>query len=788
LLILDNFERVLPAAPCLVDLLESCLEIKFLVTSRQPLHLLWEHIVQIPPLALPDPEHLPPLAELNQNPSVALFVHRSQARDPEFVLTKQNARAVAELCVHLDGLPLALELAAARARLLSPQMILERLTDRFPLLHWHAQDLPSRQQTLHSAIAWSYDLLTEAEQTLFRHVGVFAGGFTLQAVEALEAQMPNDGPDRSTILDTLTSLADQSLMLTDRRAEDEVRYRLLESIQEYALDQLASRGEDKATRQAHATSWSELAARADPELHGADQHRWFGRLERDHANLRAAMRWWLDYGEGEHALRLAVSLGYFWWTRGYLAVATRYLQEALAQASGAEPRLRTRQGAPPLEIPGLTSAEHGTAGRLRWECPQPIREEVCREPVRRAPPREYPVSVLVLRSYAAQCRRSTDAAAGHDCRLPGQVSAGAVDYQGLLPRGLGGLPPLCRPAGSNAARPDCRAAQRRPSGGRGRAVLPALRPRFGIVVILKSRENARVAVSYPTPSGGNRIEVCTRFVWQYYFYLRDQDWGRMFLRICPYFPFNARVCVNQHERLACQLRDEGIFFRKAANAFVQCADPERLQQLADGLTPADLEVPMQGWLRELVPFYASTDPNRISDCVYRLFGCQVEYCTNLIFKQRAALDRVAERLLDLNRSIGRPDKLSPSSVTASPKPIAADSRPRSPTITSGIRSSAASTRTAPSSSTCVTTGCCAQRPPATTPSTSVAGNSRAIRRFRDEVSRRWHRVLSRRSQKGQVKWERMQRLIQRWIPPAHIAHPSSWATFAVMTQGKSPVP
>jgi hypothetical protein len=182
--------------------------------------------------------------------------------------------------------------------------------------------------------------------------------------------------------------------------------------------------------------------------------------------------------------------------------------------------------------------------------------------------------------------------------------------------------------------------------------------RFGIVVILKSRENARVAVSYPTPSGGNRIEVCTRFVWQYYFYLRDQEWGRMFLRICPYFPFNARVCVNQHEHLARQLQGEGIFFRKAANAFVQCADPERLQQLADGLTPADLEVPIQCWLRELVPFYASPDPNRISDCVYRLFGSQVEYCTNLIFKERAALDRMTERLLDLNRSIGRPDKLS----------------------------------------------------------------------------------------------------------------------------------
>jgi hypothetical protein len=181
--------------------------------------------------------------------------------------------------------------------------------------------------------------------------------------------------------------------------------------------------------------------------------------------------------------------------------------------------------------------------------------------------------------------------------------------------------------------------------------------RFGIVVILKSRENARVAVSYATPSGGNRIEVCTRFVWQYYFYLRDRDWGRMFLRICPYFPFNARVCVNQHEHLARQLESEDITFRQAANAFVQCAEPERLQQLADGFRPGDLDRPVQRWLHQLVPFY-TRESDRTSDRVYRVFCSQVEYCTNLIFRQRAALDRMADRLLDLNRNIGRPDKLS----------------------------------------------------------------------------------------------------------------------------------
>jgi hypothetical protein len=182
--------------------------------------------------------------------------------------------------------------------------------------------------------------------------------------------------------------------------------------------------------------------------------------------------------------------------------------------------------------------------------------------------------------------------------------------------------------------------------------------RFGIAVILKSRENARIAVSYATPRGGNRIEVLTRFVWQYYFYLRDEEWGRMFVRISTYFPFNARVCLNQHEWLARRLTTEGIHFRKPSNAFVQCSDPQRLQHLAESLRPSDLEVPIQRWLRELVPFYASPDPNRLTDFVYRLFFSQVEYCTNLIFNERAAVDRMAERLLDLNRGIGRPDKLA----------------------------------------------------------------------------------------------------------------------------------
>src|SRR5262249_17818555 len=263
---LDNFERVLPAGPYLVDLLGQCPALKLLVTSREPLHLRWEHTIPVAPLALPDPEHLPSLPELNQNPSVALYVQCSRALEPRFVLTESNARAGAALCVHLDGLPLALELAAARTRLLSPQMILERLADRFSLLRWQAQDLPPRQRTLRAAIEWSYDLLSEAEQRLFRHVSVFASGFTLEAVEALESRLPNGATDPSKALQDMTSLVDQSLVLTERTADDQVRYRLLESIQDYALELLADRGEEDLARQAHAAYFSALATQAESKL------------------------------------------------------------------------------------------------------------------------------------------------------------------------------------------------------------------------------------------------------------------------------------------------------------------------------------------------------------------------------------------------------------------------------------------------------------------------------------------------------------------------------------------
>ncbi len=177
----------------------------------------------------------------------------------------------------------------------------------------------------------------------------------------------------------------------------------------------------------------------------------------------------------------------------------------------------------------------------------------------------------------------------------------------------------------------------------------------GIAVILKSRENARVAVSFPRQ--GNHVERCNRFVQQYYFYLQDQDFGRMFLRICPYFPFSARICLNGHEWLACRLRQEGITFEQCANAFRSCADPARLQELADQFSAAHIEACAHRWLAQLVPFFTDRE-RRHQGFGYRLFVSQIEYCTNLIFERRVALNRLHERLLDLNRSIGHPDKIA----------------------------------------------------------------------------------------------------------------------------------
>jgi non-specific serine/threonine protein kinase len=276
------------------------------------------------------------LEELAQVPSVGLFLQRARMITPAFALTEDNAQAVAELVVRLDGLPLAIELGAARTTLLSPQMILERLHQRLSLLRWQAQDLPQRQQTLRSAIAWSYDLLSPQEQALFRHLGVFAGSFSLQAAEAIA------GPLGVDPLEGLASLVDKSLVQVQGRDQDTARYVLLESMRGYALERLVEEGELEEAGRIHALYYLALAEQAEPKLTGPEQRRWFSRLELAYDNLQAALRWLLDHEEGELGLRMAAALGYFWEARGYTAEGARQLDEALARAPDADPLLRAR--------------------------------------------------------------------------------------------------------------------------------------------------------------------------------------------------------------------------------------------------------------------------------------------------------------------------------------------------------------------------------------------------------------------------------------------------------------
>jgi len=339
LLILDNFEQVLPAASLLDTLLQSAPGLRFLVTSRELLHLRVEQTLPVPPLALPDPAHLPPLESLAEVQSVALFLQRAQKINPGFRLTDENARAVAELCVRLDGLPLAIELAAARTRLLSPQMLLERLEQRLSLLRWEAQDLPVRQHTLRSAIAWSYDLLAEDEQVLFRRLGIFVGGFTLEAAEAIVVDAPSQAID---VVECLASLVDKNLVLSEEDGEGRHRFRLLESVRDFALEQVTGREEGDSVGRAHARYFLELGERAAPELVGPSQRAWFLRLEWEHGNLRTALQWLWSHGENDLALRLTAALGYFWEVRGYLREGQQALEDALDRVPDADRRLRAR--------------------------------------------------------------------------------------------------------------------------------------------------------------------------------------------------------------------------------------------------------------------------------------------------------------------------------------------------------------------------------------------------------------------------------------------------------------
>ena len=322
LLVLDNFEQLADAAPFVASILEAIPSVRLLVTSQAPLHLRGEHQY--------------PLEPLDEAQAVALFVERAQAVKPGFALSEENEAAVAEIVQRLDGLPLAIELAAARIKLLSPQAIAARLENRLELLTTGARDLPERQQTLRSAIDWSYELLDEGEQKLFARLGAFSGGCSLEAAEAV-CGAP-EGLRLGEVMDLLGSLVDKSLLRQVDDADGEPRFVLFETIREYARSRLAESGEAEAVLRAHAERYLALAEMAEPELIRAEQATWLERLDEEQGNLRAALEWSLESGEIEVGLRIAAALGRFWSTRGHMAEGRKWLAEALGTSPDVEDR------------------------------------------------------------------------------------------------------------------------------------------------------------------------------------------------------------------------------------------------------------------------------------------------------------------------------------------------------------------------------------------------------------------------------------------------------------------
>ncbi len=328
LLVLDNFEQLTEAAPFVAELLSASPGLKVVVTSRALLHIYGEHEYPVPPLDTPDLRELPPIEALAQTASVDLFVQRAQAANHSFRLTPENAAHVAEICVRLDGLPLAIELAAARSKIFTPPALLKQMENRLNVLTGGPQDRDPRQQTLRGAIAWSYDLLNPHEQAFFRRLSVFVGGWTPEAATAVAAY--NDSEDApGDPLDTLSSLVDKSLLRVEEMG-DEIRFGMLETIREYASERLKEANETEALRREHALFYSAMVEEVDEAIRGPRQAAILARLDREHDNIRAALAWAIELGEAEIAQFMAGGLWRFWSIRGYISEGRSWLAKALA--------------------------------------------------------------------------------------------------------------------------------------------------------------------------------------------------------------------------------------------------------------------------------------------------------------------------------------------------------------------------------------------------------------------------------------------------------------------------
>lgn len=323
LLVIDNFEQVTTASPLLRELLKAAPGVKILVTSQAVLHVYGEYEFNVPPLAVPDINNLPGLEILAQSPAVALFVNRAEAVKADFLLTPENARVIAEICAQLDGIPLALELAAARIKLFAPQALLRELSHRLNLLTHKSPDRPPRHQTLRNAVAWSFQLLAPDERALFEQLGVFVGGCTLNAVEAICATAENtvDAP----MLEGLASLVDKSMLQHELRSNGEPRFMLLEILREYALERLETDGQLDMFRRKHAAFFLKFVESIEPGPKKPNLPAWMKDLEEEHDNLRAALQWTIENDEIESALRIAGAIWRFWQIHGHVEEGAKWM-------------------------------------------------------------------------------------------------------------------------------------------------------------------------------------------------------------------------------------------------------------------------------------------------------------------------------------------------------------------------------------------------------------------------------------------------------------------------------
>jgi predicted ATPase/DNA-binding winged helix-turn-helix (wHTH) protein len=352
LLLLDNFEHLVEAVPTVVELLSVSSKLKVLVTSRSALHVYGENEFPVPPLTLPE-QSVATVEVLSQSPAVALFVQRAVAAKPDFQLTPENAAAVAEICARLDGLPLAIELAAARVKVLSPTAMRTRLSSRLQLLTGGARDMPQRHQTLRAAMDWSYDLLSPTEQKLFRRLSVFVGGCTLEGAEAVCDAKGDLGLD---LLDGMESMVDKSLAQRDEQADGEPRFVMLETIREYALERLEASGEKALTKRAHAAYCLVLAEESATEQVGTVSADWLAHYGVEHDNFRAAVEWLTETEDAEWGLRLGGALFRYWEMREYLTEGRARLDKLL-KIAGAQAPTKARGRA--LFAAGVLGVEQG---------------------------------------------------------------------------------------------------------------------------------------------------------------------------------------------------------------------------------------------------------------------------------------------------------------------------------------------------------------------------------------------------------------------------------------------